>query len=256
VIALLGNLARDVLPGKPPRVGGGPFHGARALRRLRTPALIVARCAVEDREELFSPVVRLGSTARFVAGTATACFSFSYEGDRRRMRVEAVGDVWSPEDVPALPDRVQWVHVAPLLRSDFPVATLAAIGKGRRVMLDGQGLVRVPRVGPLELDADFDPEALRHVWAVKLSEEEAEVLGDPGALPIREVLVTHGSRGVTIHTRGVTERVPARPIGTSDPTGAGDAFCISYVEARANGLPPASAARRAGALVAALLAAR
>ena len=41
--------------------------------------------------------------------------------------------------------------------------------EGRRLMLDGQGLVRVSKVGPLELDADFDHSVLRHVWALKLA---------------------------------------------------------------------------------------
>ncbi|MDP9262502.1 MAG: PfkB family carbohydrate kinase [Actinomycetota bacterium] len=38
-----------------------------------------------------------------------------------------------------------------------------------------------------------------------------------------------------------------------DPTGAGDAFGAAYLSARASGHAPASAARRATALVAALL---
>jgi len=45
VIALIGNLSLDVLPGAAPRIGGGSYHGARALQRLRVPARVVARCA-------------------------------------------------------------------------------------------------------------------------------------------------------------------------------------------------------------------
>ena len=70
MIALLGNLSRDDLPGGP-RVGGGPFHGGRALQRLRVPARIVARCAGTDRELLLPPLVRLGTPVRFVTGDAT-----------------------------------------------------------------------------------------------------------------------------------------------------------------------------------------
>jgi len=33
-LALVGNLSRDVVEGGPPRIGGGAFHGARALRAL------------------------------------------------------------------------------------------------------------------------------------------------------------------------------------------------------------------------------
>src|SRR5581483_8552782 len=60
VIALLGNLTRDLIPGEPARPGGGVFHGARALRQLGVRAHIYARCAPTDRAELFRPLVRLG----------------------------------------------------------------------------------------------------------------------------------------------------------------------------------------------------
>jgi sugar/nucleoside kinase (ribokinase family) len=253
MIALLGNLSRDLFPGQPDHVGGGAYHGARALGRLRVPARIIARCAQQDREELFEPVVGLGTTARFVPGEATASFELSYEGDRRHMRVVAIGDVWQPDDVPDLPESVRFAHVAPLIRTDFPAETLAKLAQRRRVLLDGQGLVRVPKVGELELDADYDPDVLRSVWALKLSEEEAEVLGDPRELPVREVLVTHGSRGVTLHAGGRSEFIPARSAEVANPTGAGDAFCISYVASRGVGLPPGTAVRRAIALVASLL---
>jgi sugar/nucleoside kinase (ribokinase family) len=256
VIALLGNLARDLLPGEPPRPGGAPYHVARALRRLHVPGLIYARCAVEDRRELFDPVVALGSSSRFVPGTATASFEISYTGDHRHMGLAAIGDQWLPDDVPALPDAVRWVQVAPLVRSDFPTETIAAIAKRRRVLLDGQGLVRAPRVGPLELDADYDPEILRHVWALKLSEEEAEVLGDPRELPVREVLLTHGSRGVTLIAGGRETEIRTRPVATANPTGAGDAFCVGYAVARTSGAPPEAAARQGCALVSALLGSR
>ena len=252
MIALIGNLSRDELPGCPPQVGGGPYHGARALNRLRVPARIVARCAVADRALLLPPLVQLGTPVRYMPGESTAAFSFHYEGDRREMRIEALGDTWRPADLPTLPT-VRWAHVAPLARGEFPAATLAALARRCRISLDGQGLVRAPEVGPLRLDDDFDREILRHVWVLKLAEEEAEVLGDPAALGVREVVVTHGSRGATLYFRGSSEHVSARAL-TGDPTGAGDAFATAYVVARDAGFAPAGAARRATAVVASLLA--
>jgi sugar/nucleoside kinase (ribokinase family) len=251
VIALIGNLSRDELPGRPPQVGGGSYHGARALHRLRVPARIVARCAVVDRDLLLPPLVRLGTPVRYVPGSSTAAFSFHYEGDRRVMSVEALGDTWAPGDLPPLP-AVRWTHVAPLARGEFPLETLAALARRCRVSLDGQGLVRVPELGSLQLDAEFDPELLQHVWVLKLAEEEAEVLGDPAALGVREVVVTHGSRGATLYLRGHSERISARAF-PGDPTGAGDAFATAYVVARNAGFAPAGAARRATAVVASLL---
>ena len=254
MIALVGNLSRDLGPAQRPRVGGGAYHGARALHRLRVPARVVARCAPADREALLRPLVRLGTPVRFVPAATTAEFTLEYDGQRRRVSIGTLVDPWPPADLPILPGGVRWVHVAPLARSDFPPETLAALARNRRLSLDGQGLVRVPREGPLELDSDFDPELLRHVWMLKLADDEAAVVGDLARLAVRELIVTHGARGSTVHTAGRAEFVPARPID-ADPTGAGDAYCTAYVVARAAGFPPVAAARRATAVVAALLSA-
>jgi sugar/nucleoside kinase (ribokinase family) len=250
VIALLGNLSRDLVPGSPPKVGGGSYHGARALQRLRVPARVIARCAVEDKAALVPPLIRLGTPVRYVPGTSTAEFSFSYDGDHRSMVVDALGDVWRPEDVPDV--RLKWIHIAPLSRVEWPVETIAALARRCRVSFDGQGLTRVPELGPLRLDGDFDRDILRHLWVLKLAEEEAEVLGDPAALGVREVLVTHGSRGSTIYYGGTSEVIPARAIDR-EPTGAGDAFATAYIVGRNAGFGPAGAARRATAVVASML---
>ena len=105
---------------------------------------------------------------------------------------------------------------------------------------------------PLRLDDDFDHALLRHIWALKLAEEEAEIVGDVHALGVREVLVTHGSRGATVYAAGTRELVVARGVDT-DPTGAGDAFMTAYVVARSAGFGPVGAARRATTVVAAVL---
>jgi sugar/nucleoside kinase (ribokinase family) len=253
MIALLGNLSRDLMAGGETRTGGGPYHAARALQHLDVPALIYARCAESDREELLPPLAALGTPVRYVPGTSTSSFGIEYENHHRHMDVVSLGDTWAPEDVPQLPDEVDFVHVAPLARSDFPPETLAAAARGRRLSFDGQGLVRPARTGRLVLDADFDPELLRHVWVLKLSDEEAEAVGDPMSLPVKEILLTHGPGGATIVAKGRVEHVPAFELD-GDPTGAGDAFCISYLAARSRGYQPLAAARRATAVVASMLA--
>jgi sugar/nucleoside kinase (ribokinase family) len=250
VIGLLGNLSKDVLPGRPPLAGGGPYHGARALHRLRVPARIVARCATADRDLLLPPLVRLGTPVRYVPGTSTAEFTFTYDGDRRTMSMNAIGDTWTPADVPDL--RTRWIHIAPLSRAEWPAATVKSLARRYRVSFDGQGLVRRPKVGPLVLDDDFDRDLLRHIWVLKLADEEAEVLGDVHALGVREVVVTHGSRGSTVYCGGVAEDVRAHPLDR-DPTGAGDAFATAYIVGRNAGFGPVGAARRATAVVASLL---
>ena len=267
-LGIVGNLSRDLVGGGPPRVGGAPFYAARALRVLGRPSVVATKCAAVDRPELVPPLVRLGVPVRSRSGDSTATFAYEYDGDVRRMSVQALGDPWTTEEARGWVEdtlgRADWVHVGALARSDFPPATLAALAiHGRHLSLDGQGLVRPARTGPLELDAEFDRDVLRHVSILKLAEEEAELVA-PGlatralrALGVREVVVTFGSRGSAVFAHGRLERVPARPVaGGADPTGAGDAFAAAYLAARSEGHVPYAAARRATALVAGLLGAR
>jgi len=257
-LATIGSLSRDRVDGEE-RVGGGAFHAARALRLLEAPAVVVTRAA--DRT-LLPPLVALGVPVRFRESRATAGFSLAYDGEERTMLLDEVGDAWTPEDVDGWVGEalagVRWLHVAPLARSDFPPETLAALARGRHLLLDGQGLVRRPQPGPLELDADFDRDALRHVSTLKLAEQEAAVLlpdfeaASLASLGVPEVLVTLASRGSLVFADGRVEHVPARAVD-GDATGAGDAFCAVYLAARACGQPPLAAARRATALVEALL---
>ena len=260
-LAVLGNLARDLVAGAP-RPGGGPYHAARALRLLGGPAVLVTKLADADREALLPPLQALGIPVRAHQSSATSAFSFSYDGDVRTMAVDELGDEWTPADVrgwvAAAIGRAEWVHVAALTRADFPAETLAALARGRRLLLDGQGLVRPAKVGPLVLDAHYDRSILRHITILKLAEEEARiVLPDLSEQSLRglgvpEVLVTFGSRGSIVWWEGRVERIPARAIDR-DPTGAGDAFSAAYLDARTRGYSPVGAARRATATVAAVL---
>jgi sugar/nucleoside kinase (ribokinase family) len=258
-LGVVGNLSLDVVEGRPPRPGGGPYHCARALRALRTPSVLVTKCAEADRAALLPSLIALGVPVKWRPSEATAAFAIGYLGDHRLMSVESLGPTWTPEEargwVADALGRTEWVHVAGLARSDFPAETLAELARGRRVSLDGQALVRPAATGPLVLDGDFDPAVLEHVSVLKLSEEELEAVGrEPEELGVAEVLVTRGSRGSRIWAGGRMEEVPARPVTGRDPTGAGDAFVASYLLARYSGLPPVAAARRATAVVAAVLA--
>jgi sugar/nucleoside kinase (ribokinase family) len=242
----------DRVASGPPQIGGGPYHAGRALRLLSTPGSILARCAAADRRFVLPRLATLGIPLRLLEGATTSAFSFSYDGDVRKMSVDAIGDAWRPEDATAVDRRARWVHIAPLLRSDFPAETIAAFARGRRVLFDGQGLTRRPELGPLQLDAEFDPAVLEHISILKLAEEEAAVLGGVEGLDVPEIVVTLGSRGSIVYTGGAEIHVPANPL-PEDPTGAGDAFATAYLAGRAAGHAPAAAARRATAVVGAIL---
>jgi sugar/nucleoside kinase (ribokinase family) len=257
-LALVGNLSFDLIDGGSPRLGGAPFHCARAWRALHARVTTIARCAPEDERRFRRGFARLGLPIHFVPGSATTTFGFTYDGDRRSGSVERVGDVWSPEDVSGLPHGA-WVHVGPLLRGDFPARTLSAIARGRRVSLDAQGLTRVRAEGPLRLEPEPELEPLlRNVSILKLAEEEAIALvggldaGALAALGPPEVVVTFGSRGSLVVVGGNATEVTARHVD-ADPTGSGDMFAAAYLASRASGHVPTAAARRATALVGDLL---
>lgn len=253
-LGVIGPLARDIVSGAPPRIGGGPWHAARALVRLQVGAVVLAKCSAADLGDYRRRLTELDLPSALATGGETTAFSFSYDtAGVRTMAVDAIGEPFRDEDLAKLPlQGIEWLQVAPLLRGDFDAGVLERLARGRHLLLDGQGLVRARQTGPLVLDADFDPSLLRHVSMLKLAEEEAEAVGDLTALGVPEILVTAGTAGSTLITRDGVEEVPARVVA-ADPTGAGDAFAAAYLSARAAGHPPSHAARRATAFVAALL---
>ena len=254
-VAAIGNLAKDTVDGGRPRVGGAPFHAARALRLLGGNSRIVARSAEADRRALVGPLASLGVRFAWLPAPATTIFELRYHGEEREMTIGDPGSPWTIEDVQSV-GRAEWVQVGGLTRGDFPPDVLAALARDRRLALDGQALVRPATAGPLVLDAAFDPAVLAHITALKLNEEELEVLGGEervAALGVPELLLTQGSTGALLISRGVRERIPVRRIETDDPTGAGDAFLAAYVWSRAAGHRPVSAARHAATTAARVL---
>jgi sugar/nucleoside kinase (ribokinase family) len=254
-VVVLGNLSKDTIDGVGPRVGGAPYHAARALRLLGGNSRVVARSAPDDRRLLTGPLAALGVPWDWLPAERTTAFSLSYAGEERAMEVLDPGSPWSVEDARRV-GRAEWVHVGALTRDDFPPDVLATLARDRRVALDGQALVRVAEAGPLRLDGDVDPALLRHVTVLKLNEEETETLGGEdrvATLGVPEVLLTLGSTGAVVLVGGTRERVPVRRIETGDPTGAGDAYLAAYVWARASGHRPVSAARHAAVTAARVL---
>lgn len=263
-VAVVGNLARDRVDGGPPQPGGCPFFAAYALRAIGGSGPIVTRCADADRPLFEGPVAGLGVPVTILSSARTSGFDHVYEGETRHTTVTAIGDPWTPEDVGHVGPEATWAHVAPLLRSDFPRETLAALAeRGCRVSLDAQGLVRAPRLGPLAQDAEFDPGVLESVSVLKLSEEEASIVAGgrfdastARSLGVSEILVTLGSHGEDVWVDGELTHLPTTAVLGVETTGAGDAFMVAYVSARADGATPVEAARAGSGLVAGMLTAR
>jgi sugar/nucleoside kinase (ribokinase family) len=261
LLGVVGLVSLDRVDGGLPRLGGAPFYAAEALRLLGQPALIATKIAPQDSpRELHA----LGMPVYSHPATRTITFRIENDGDRRSMEIEELGDPWTPADLDEWLDhalrQVDWVHAGALTRADFPVETLARLRRGRVLSFEGQGLVRPAEKGEVRLDPDYDPETLRHVDILKLSEHEAQALGlgfddrSLGSLGVPEVVVTLGSRGSVVFADGLAEHVQARPVETADPTGSGDRFMAAYLTYRRLRHSPTSAARLAGEVVRTLLA--
>jgi len=259
-VTVLGNLAIDVINGAPKSPGGCASFSGVALQAAGGHGHIVALAAEADHALFESLLVRFGSIVRILPADRTSAFRLDYDDvDHRRMSVDAIGPVWGRSEIESADPDTTWVHLAPLLRTDFPASTLGLLAeRAHRVAYDGQGLVRADRLGPLVVDRHYPPELLRHLSVLKLAEDEAVIVAD-GAfdestakqLGVPEILVTYGSEGCDIYTDDTVVRVPAAwRVEGVQTTGAGDMFTSCYVANRAAGADPRRAVELASELVA------
>lgn len=259
-VTVLGNLAIDVIDGAPKSPGGCASFSGVALEAAGGHGRIVALGAEKDHALFDFLAERFGEMVRILPSDVTSAFRLDYvDVDHRRMSVDAIGPVWGASEIDAADADTTWVHLAPLLRTDFPASTLALLAeRGHKVAYDGQGLVRADRVGPLIVDRHFPPELLHDIDVLKLAEDEAVIVADgvfdsstAERLGVPEILVTFGSDGCDIYTEGSVIRVPAAwRVSGVQTTGAGDMFTSCYVANRAAGADPSRAAQLASELVA------
>ncbi|KMO68020.1 aminoimidazole riboside kinase [Mycolicibacterium chubuense] len=259
-VTVLGNLAIDVINGAAKSPGGCASFAGVALQASGCPGRIVALGAEQDHELFDALLDRFGDLVRVLPADRTSAFRLDYDDvDHRHMSVDAIGPVWGAAEIAAADPDTTWVHLAPLLRTDFPAETLALLSaRGHRVVYDGQGLVRADRLGPLLEDRHFPPDLLTHLDVLKLAEDEAVVVADgpfdaaaAERLGVPEIVVTYGSEGCDIYTDGDVDRVPAAwRVLDVQTTGAGDMFTACYAAHRAMGDVPRRAAEQASELVA------
>ena len=259
-VTVLGNLAIDIINGGPPTPGGCASFAGVALAAAEVPGRLIAMGAERDHALFDDLAERLGPILRILPSDRTSGFRLDYtDVDHRRMSVDAVGPVWGAAEVESADPDTTWLHLAPLMRTDFPAETLALLdARGHRIVYDGQGLVRADRVGPMVLDRHFSAELLRHISVLKLAEDEAVIVADgpfdesvAAKLGVPEILVTYGTEGCDIYADGTVVRVPAAWRAEDvQATGAGDMFTASYTAHRAEGMDSRRAVELASELVA------
>ena len=268
-LTLIANVALDRVNKGPWTRGGCPTFAPYAFAHLEAHGVINTACADADASMFRALEADPCVSVRVTPAAATTRFDLDYSGEfgeTRSMVVHSIGHAWSQDDIDRLEIDTEWVHLAPLLRSDFSAAAVARLAaRGHRIAYDGQGLVRVPRLGELTFDAAYDPELLRHLTVLKLSEDEIAVLiaehGRDAVLDtlsaVPELLLTHGPRGADIRTgASQTHVAPDHAISDVHTTGAGDTFMIAYLIGRERDLDPTAAAGLGAGVAAAMLAER
>ncbi len=262
-LTVVGNLAVDRVDGGPPSAGGCPSFAGAALSERGSSARVITKRAPRDAAVFTDMLGAIGVPTLVLDSDNTSAFELVYSGERRTMTVAGLGDAWTPAHFESAPIQTAWVHLAPLLRSDFPPATISAIARsGHRVSFDGQGLVRAARLGAMVTDDGYDATVLEHLTTLKLADDEAAIVAagalfdeaDADRLGVPEILVTFGSAGADVYLNGARTHVSSnRRIEGVHTTGSGDMFAVSYASARAAGIKPVQAAQSACELVAQVL---
>lgn len=259
---IIANLALDRVDGGDWSPGGCPTFAQPAFAVTGASGALITSCGVED-QALFADVFADGTDVQLIAAAQTTRFDIDYTGDDRTMVLHSIGHTWTPADVAHVHIGSEWVHLAPLTRSDFPPETVAALARDHRVSYDGQGLVRRPQTGPLQVDAGYDPELLRHLSVLKLADDEAVIVGGGAGdaelaqrLGVPEIIFSHGSKGAALYCGGEMTHLAPRQVCVGNVTGAGDSLMAAYIVARHRGHAPVQATREAMTVVETVLQSR
>lgn len=263
-LAVIGLTARDRVDGREASTGGAPLYCLEALDQAGTSAHIITKLAAPDAL-LLKPLHDLSDHVAWRPASETAEYILSYDPkySQRTLSVSTLGEPWRSDELkrwvlPALAG-CELVHAGALNASDFSADTLAVLSEHHRLSLDGQGLVRPARKGPVTLEHPDSLELLKHVSVLKLSEEEAAVLGvEPAAesmaaLRVPELVLTMGDRGALILAGGAVVEIRAELVTAHETTGTGDGFIACYLHARLSGASASDAGTFAARAVAAML---
>jgi sugar/nucleoside kinase (ribokinase family) len=226
-VAVLGPAAKDEIVledgTEQRRPGGTPHYAARALR-----AVGAVPVAIE---------------------TGTLVSRLRHTPDGTEQELATVPDPLTPEAAGELLPRIEgcaWVLLGGQTAGDFPVETLRLLADaGHHLCLDGQGLARGSKPGPVRL-RPFPAALLDGVTALKMNEAEARAAGP---IDVPELLITRAERGCIVAVAGHEHEIQGSGRRLADPTGAGDTFAALYCLGRTRGMPPEAAAAFAQAQV-------
>lgn len=226
--------------------GGTAFYFSHALSNLDVNYLLVTALA-ESEMQYVAALRDEGIEVKVQPSTHTVYFENIYADnqDHRTQNVLEKADPFAIQTLQAINARIY--HLGPLLADDISTALIKALAQKGRVSLDAQGYLRkVENKKVYPVDWPDKTEALLYVDILKADEAEMEVLTghrdvNKGAKiladwGVKEVVITNGSMGSTIYSKGVFYDIPAyKPPNIVDATGCGDTYMAGYLYQRIKG---------------------
>lgn len=226
--------------------GGTSFYFSKALSNSTTRYKLITALGPEDYR-IVNELRASGTDVYILPSLHTVYFENTYSADQNH-RDQQVLRKASPFSSAQMPDvKAQLFHLGPLLADDIPVQLLDDLSRKGVVSLDIQGYLRhvvnrkviyrdwadkkkmLPKVSILKAN-EFEMEVLT---GRKDAYESARYLADLG---VREVIITLGSKGSLIFTKGVFYHIPAfSPTAVVDATGCGDTYMAGYLSKRVQG---------------------
>lgn len=245
-VCVIGHVTRDVIRIKDKQnemPGGVAYYFSTALRSLGCNICLITKLAEEDKG-LLTNLVKNGIDILHNRSEQTMAFINTYMGDwnSRTQSVKHVAEPFTPEDITAISTKI--FHLGPLTTEDIPLEIFRLLSKRSRISLDAQGFLRKVQNGEIEnVDWIGKQEGLTYVDILKVDSKEAEILAEEKDMKkaaarlsrygIDEIVITLGSEGALIYSKGKFYRIPAFPVKSiEDTTGCGDTYMAGYIYKR------------------------
>lgn len=244
-IVIIGHVTSDILVQKGVAtgfIGGGAYFSAFAAQRSAVRIRVVTKLAPEDFG-ILEGLKKEGIEVTAIPSVRTTSIENVFETedvDRRKVRLLAQADPFSPEDIPA--ETAKIYSLAGLFAGEIPDSLIVHLARRGAVALDLQAKLRVSGAGTFAFkDWPEKESCLPLVTYLKADALEAEVIaGTPDReeaaktlhrLGAKEVMITHSSE-VILYDGEKIFRAPFNPDNLSGRTGRGDTCFISYIARR------------------------
>jgi sugar/nucleoside kinase (ribokinase family) len=247
---VIGHVVRDINTIRgvehAPLPGGAAHYATMVYRRLGLRVAVVTAVAAPDEPLLLGELRAAGVEVFNLGATATTTFRNDYPSDDPDLRVQRVHGRAAPITVallPAIQARI-W-QLGPLTAGDIEPAMVGHCARGGGLVgMDVQGLTRTVVGGEVRAAppaARMDD--IRDLAVLKADDDEirtytgtrtvADAVARVRAAGVREVLITHGSRGSTVFGAAGSVAIGAvPPRQTVDATGCGDTYLAAYLARR------------------------